>query len=112
MVKAMLIAFTFAGATVTAAGASADKVNPSGEAAEAASETGEVINDAWITTKVKSQLAAGAPDATDIDVDTRNNVVTLSGRVDSKAMKERAASIARATEGVKRVQNNLVVGDR
>jgi hyperosmotically inducible protein len=81
------------------------------KARQATSSTGEKITDAWILTKVKSQFVGeDALEDSDINVDVRNNVVILKGTVASEAGKARAAEIARTTEGVTRVQNNLVVG--
>ena len=45
-----------------------------------------------------------------IDVDTKNDVVTLSGTVPTAAEKRRAVDVAKATEGVKSVVDNLKVG--
>jgi osmotically-inducible protein OsmY len=47
-----------------------------------------------------------------INVDTKNNVVTLSGTVTSLAGKNRAAQLARQTDGVKNVINNLTIGPK
>jgi hyperosmotically inducible protein len=44
-----------------------------------------------------------------IDVDSENGVVTLTGTVTSTREKTEAVRIARATEGVKTVQDKLVV---
>lgn len=66
--------------------------------------------DAGITTKVKSKLAADdTVKAYQIDVDTREKVVTLSGNVDSQAAKDQAVAIARSTEGVADVVDNITV---
>jgi len=66
--------------------------------------------DAGITTKVKSKLAADdTVKAYQIDVDTKDKVVTLSGNVDSQAAKDQAVAIARATEGVADVVDNITV---
>ncbi len=66
--------------------------------------------DAGITTKVKSKLAADSTvKASQIDVDTKNKVVTLNGTVDSQAAKDQAISIARGTAGVADVVDNLTV---
>jgi osmotically-inducible protein OsmY len=77
---------------------------------EIVSTTGEAITDGWITTKVTAKfhdetLLRGS----DINVDTDNHVVTLKGTVGSGAAKARAAAIARGTEGVSHVINQLVV---
>jgi hyperosmotically inducible protein len=45
-----------------------------------------------------------------IDVDTNNGIVMLKGTVDNAQQKQEAEQIARETEGVKRVVNQLVVG--
>jgi hyperosmotically inducible periplasmic protein len=81
------------------------------KARAATSSTGEKITDAWILTKVKAQFVGeDALEHSDINVDVRNNVVILKGTVASQAGKARAAEIARATEGVVRVQNDLTIG--
>jgi hyperosmotically inducible protein len=66
--------------------------------------------DAGITTKVKSKLAADdTVKAYQIDVDTKDKVVTLSGNVDSQAAKDQAVALARGTEGVADVVDNITV---
>jgi osmotically-inducible protein OsmY len=70
-----------------------------------------VITDASLTTAVKTKfLADSQVKGLNIDVDTSNGVVTLNGRVSSQAEASRAMTIARNTDGVKRVINNLKVG--
>jgi osmotically-inducible protein OsmY len=51
-------------------------------------------------------------DAATIDVDTDGSVVTLTGRVDSQAQKERALRLARETESVTSVVDRLTVDAR
>jgi hyperosmotically inducible periplasmic protein len=71
---------------------------------------GRNIDDATITATVKTNLAAErAATLTKIDVDTNEGVVYLNGVVDSAAMKQRAAEVARQVSGVKNVVNNLQV---
>ena len=66
--------------------------------------------DAGITTNVKSKMAADdSVKALEINVDTRNGVVTLTGDVDSAIAKERAVQIARSTDGVREVVDNITV---
>ena len=73
--------------------------------------TGERIDDVSITAAVKTKLAEEKVSTlTKIDVDTNLGVVTLNGTVDSEAMKQRAADVARRVSGVKNVVNNLKVG--
>jgi osmotically-inducible protein OsmY len=73
---------------------------------------GQQIDDAAITAAVKAKLA-GDPDtaAINIDVDTNDAVVTLSGKVATSAERSEAERLARETDGVARVINNLTVGD-
>ena len=67
--------------------------------------------DPWITMKIQSKYFLDADvKGRQIDVDTNNGVVTLKGTVDSAQQKQEAEQIARETEGVKRVVNQLVVG--
>jgi hyperosmotically inducible protein len=66
-----------------------------------------VIDDAVITTKIKSSLAADAQvSALAVNVDTSNGVVSLTGVVDNELQRQRAIQLAQETEGVKRVNGN------
>jgi osmotically-inducible protein OsmY len=77
---------------------------------DAVNSAGEVMNDGWITTKVKSKfVGADALEGSSIDVDTKNHVVTLSGTVKTAAGRAAALRIARDTDGVKDVVDKLVV---
>ena len=78
--------------------------------ANAANKAGDKVDDAAITTKVKTALMAEPGlRSLEINVDTRDNVVTLNGTVDSQEKKQRAMQIAQGVEGVKSVSDNLVV---
>ena len=69
-------------------------------------------SDAGITTNVKSKLAADtAVKAYQVDVDTKDHVVTLTGTVDSIAAKSRAVELARQADGVRDVIDNIHVND-
>jgi hyperosmotically inducible periplasmic protein len=66
--------------------------------------------DTGITTAVKSKFAADDQvKAYQIDVDTRDKVVTLKGSVDTPAAKTRAVELARNTDGVRSVTDNITV---
>jgi len=68
--------------------------------------------DAGITTAVKSKLAADSTvKAYEINVDTNNHVVTLTGDVQSSAAKDQALKLARETNGVRDVVDRLQVGE-
>ena len=80
------------------------------ETKEAAHKTGNVITDSWITMKVHSQFVPeNVLENSDIDVETKAGVVTLMGTVPTAAGKSRAAAIAKATDGVKSVNDRLRV---
>lgn len=67
--------------------------------------------DAGITTAVKSKLAADdTVKASQVDVDTQNHVVTLSGMVETPAAKAMAVQIARNTDGVTDVIDQITIG--
>ena len=71
---------------------------------------GQNVDDATITTSVKTKLAAEqAGTLTAVNVDTSQGVVSLSGTVESEALKQRATTLAQETQGVSRVVNNLQV---
>jgi len=68
------------------------------------------FDDATTTAAVKSKLIANSnTKGLEIDVDTREDVVTLSGRVASQEQKELAGELARNTGDVKDVRNLIVV---
>ena len=71
---------------------------------------GETIDDATITTRVKTSLL-NDPDVGGlrIDVDTFRGVVTLSGRVRSKDEEAKAVALARKIGGVEDVKSTLQV---
>ncbi len=68
-------------------------------------------DDAALTAKVKAKLLSDETvEGTQIDVDTQNGVVFLNGVVDSEDQKRKAIDLARNTEGVRDVEDNLKVG--
>ncbi|WP_374300041.1 BON domain-containing protein [Ferrovibrio sp.] len=72
--------------------------------------TGEYIDSAAITTKVKAELIKDpVTKAGQISVETFRDVVQLSGFVDTAQAKTRAEQIARNVQGVRSVRNDLVV---
>jgi hyperosmotically inducible periplasmic protein len=75
------------------------------------SHPSQFVKDSAITVAIKSKLAADHPSTlAHVKVDTdKNGVVWLSGTAHSQAEAERAADIARSTEGVVRVKNDIVV---
>ncbi|MBS3018431.1 hypothetical protein DJFAAGMI_01163 [Comamonas sp. PE63] len=71
---------------------------------------GSYVDDAGITTAVKSKYAEDKTvAATSISVETMKGVVQLSGFAKSQAEKDRAEALARDTKGVTGVKNSIVV---
>ena len=73
-----------------------------------AAKAGDQLADGWLTTKIQSKFVAD-PDikATDINVSSRDGVVTLKGRVQNEPMRSLAVAIAQNTDGVKQVVDQL-----
>ena len=90
-----------------------DKAARAGDkSANAAKKAGRAIDDGWIKSKIYAQYLADwntVLDDSDIDIDVQNNMVTLNGTVKSPEAKAKAVSIAKATDGVKGVKDNLRV---
>ncbi|MCQ4313056.1 BON domain-containing protein [Stutzerimonas sp. VN223-3] len=67
-------------------------------------KAGDAVSDTWITTKVKSSLLAeDATPGMDIEVETKDGVVSLSGTVATEAEREMAVNKAKAVKGVRDV---------
>lgn len=76
-----------------------------------ANEAQQVVSEAGLTAKIKAKMALDDTiSAAAIDVDSNGSTVTLSGRVGSQAERSRAVQMARETEGVTRVVDQLTVG--
>ena len=77
------------------------------------SKTGEVMTDGWLTSRVNARFVnEDTLKDSDINVDTNDHIVTLKGTVMTSAGRARAAVVARQTEGVRRVINNLTIGSK
>lgn len=73
-------------------------------------QAGQAIADAAITTSVKGKyLIDDTLKGLDINVDTEQGVVTLTGSVQSAAAKDLATQIAQGVDGVVRVNNQLMI---
>ena len=104
------------GATKSGAEKAGEKTKEGGEKAvdatkKAASKTGEVVTDTWITTTIKAGMVnEDTLKGSDVHVDAKDHVVTLSGTVTSEAGRARAVEIAKTTKGVTRVIDKLTIG--
>lgn len=73
-------------------------------------KAGEKITDAWVITKVKwFFVGEDVLDDSEINVDVKDGVVTLKGTVKTAAGKARAVQLAKNTDGVKNVVDQLAV---
>jgi len=80
----------------------------SGDAPDPDRTAGERFDDAGITMRVKGRLLDDpVVKGLQIDVDTRDGVVFLTGSVASESERNQAIQLARTTEGVKNVESNL-----
>ena len=76
----------------------------------AAARAAASSDDGTVTVKVKGALMTDpALKPLEIEVSTKDGVVTLTGAVDSPVQKERAAQIAQSVSGVQSVVDNLTV---
>ena len=72
--------------------------------------TGEYLDDATITTKVKAAFIKDPlVKAIDVKVETFKGVVQLSGFVDRGEQKDRAQQVAAGIRGVLSVKNNITL---
>lgn len=73
----------------------------------------DVAGDGALTAKIKSKMALDdTVKALNIDVDTVDGVVRLTGTVQSQQEREKALLLARDTVGVKEVRDGLIVRQR
>jgi hyperosmotically inducible periplasmic protein len=78
--------------------------------AAAAKEAKEALSDGALTAKIKAKMALDdTVKALDLNVDTSNGVVTVSGKVRSGAERDRALQLARETNGVRQVVDRVAV---
>jgi hyperosmotically inducible protein len=106
-------------AVATAGRTTADRAREVGaqigqKTAEAAKEAShaarEALGDGALTAKIKAKMALDDKvKALNLNVDTANQVVTVSGKVRSNAERERALALARETDGVRQVIDRLTI---
>jgi osmotically-inducible protein OsmY len=76
-------------------------------------KAGSEITDGYIITRVKSRFVnEDALKGSNINVDSDGKVVTLRGTVASEAGRARAIAVAKGTEGVKSVNDQLTIGPK
>lgn len=78
--------------------------------AGAGQKTGVAVDDSAITTKIKTAMIRDSEvSASNIHVETSNGTVRLSGTASSSREADKAEQIARNTQGVKAVKNDIRV---
>ena len=76
----------------------------------AGQEVGDKTEDASITSAIKMKFAQDKTvDAFDINVDTKDGNVTLTGKVQTKAEADQAVMLAQRVEGVNNVTPRLTI---
>lgn len=81
-----------------------------GPAERAGQTTGQFIDDATLTTKVKvALLSDNLLSAFEVKVNTERGIVTLSGEVDKPETIQRAIKLTSAVPGVKAINTHLMV---
>jgi len=80
-------------------------------ACKTTTSAGRQVDDAGIKAAVKAKLAADVrlSTLTNVDVNSTNGIVTLSGQVHNMDEKRLAGEVARGVDGVVRVNNELQV---
>ncbi len=69
---------------------------------------GNVVDDSWITTEVKSKLLVTKDvPSNDINIETYKGVVLLSGFVEKQSQIDSAVKVAKEIKGVKEVRNAI-----
>ena len=97
---AATLAMTFAASSSAVFANDMAKANPADEKSE------QPVSDTWITTKVKTELAAtDGVKSTDISVETVNGVVTLIGVLDSSTAVDKAIAATKSVKGVLNVDS-------
>ncbi|MBU2014789.1 MAG: BON domain-containing protein [Gammaproteobacteria bacterium] len=101
---AAALSLPFAGAALADTTPAIDMTDTVMLAANTMDDAGDAASDTWITTKVKSTLLAeDATPGMDIEVETKDGVVSLSGTVATEAEKEAAVAKAKGIKGVREV---------
>lgn len=88
----------------------AESVQPLTDNSPTKESTGEYIDDAVITAKIKAAFVEDKDvNALEVKVGTFKGNVQLSGFADDRTEIERAVQIAREVPGVKSVQNDMLI---
>lgn len=73
-------------------------------------KTGNYLSDSAVTTKIKAKLMATDDlKVSDVNVETNQGIVSLTGSVDNLHSKNQIVNLTRQIKGVKSVEENLTV---
>ncbi|MBU8910636.1 MAG: BON domain-containing protein [Desulfobacterales bacterium] len=74
-------------------------------------DVNQISNDIILTSKIRIQLLTDMDiRSTNIDVDTNNNIITLTGIVNSKEEKNKTMVIVQKVAGDRKIVDNMAVG--
>jgi hyperosmotically inducible periplasmic protein len=83
------------------------------KSAEGVGKAGEAVTDVWIKTRVKSKFVdEEVLKGSDVSVDVKDHVVTLSGTVPTEAARLRAIEEAKKVDGVRQVIDQMTIGPK
>lgn len=109
-IKMKVLSAALGSALLLATGLNAHAADSAGQDRGKSGSVGQYVDDATITTRVKSKFASDSTvSATRIKVDTVKGVVELSGKVSSEAESEQAVALAKGVPDVRGVRNNLTI---
>lgn len=92
---------------VDVSGLKVDAENASEDETDESSSAGDAVNDGWITTKVKVELAStDGIQSGDVSVKTTDGVVALTGVLESDEAVKKAEAAAQSVKGVKEVDSS------
>jgi len=104
-----------AGRTTSTAGVDTERAREIGAAAgarvgEAGARASAELGDAALTARIKAKMALDdMVKAREVRVSTEGSTVTLRGTVETSAERDRAERLARETDGITRVVNELTI---
>jgi osmotically-inducible protein OsmY len=107
---ALVVLITAGGAAAHPADQLKGKDKNGGKTEGAGAKTAEPVDDDAIKDKIKAKLLVDTKtSALKIDVESKNGVVTLSGKVGSSSERAEAVKVAKGVDGVKKVVDKLEV---
>jgi len=111
LVRAVVLGALVSGAACNRADTDAQAKRAAADVRAVASKAGDHVADAWVTTQIQAKYFADRDiKARYIDVSTSDRVVTVAGYVPSDEARRRVVQMAKDTNGVREVQDRLLIG--